>query len=465
MPSHSRLSLSFVLFSALLGSLAVANPSSALDLEFVGELAFTNDPGGCGGGPTGGSDVWGYTAPDGTEYAIMGVYEGVAVVKVPDMEVIDVIPGPQDFDCYYHRDIKTYGHYAYVTNEMVGTNEGLLILDLQFLPDHVEYVGSYPDFSITSHNLTIDTATGYAYLQNPGGVRIVSLANPTAPVDVKFMSITGVHDVFAQNDMLYVAEGFTGKFSIWDVTDKQNPVRLCHPTIQNAGYCHNIWATEDGRYFMTTEETTNKTTKMWDALDPSNPVLLGEWLGANALAHNTQLMGDLAFISHYSYGISVVDISDPNAPVEVGHYDTYPDHDNSAFVGCWGAYPYTQSGYVYASDIEGDLVVLRYLDPAAVPTPSATTAQFQAFPNPSRDETTLRYRIEDASRVRLEVFSAAGERVREILNADASAGAHEAFWDGRDAAGRSVPGGAYFLRLAVDGPRGFEVTRKIVRTR
>ncbi|MCB9464743.1 MAG: choice-of-anchor B family protein [Candidatus Eisenbacteria bacterium] len=465
MPSHSRLSLSVVLFSALIGALSTADTATATDLEFVGELHFTNDPGGCGGGPTGGSDVWGYTAPDGTEYAIMGVLEGVAVVRVPEMEVIDVIPGPANFDCYYHRDIKTYGHYAYITNEMVGTNEGLIILDLQFLPDHVEYVGSYPDFSITSHNLNIDTATGYAYLQNSGGVRIVSLADPVAPVDVKFISITGVHDVFAQNDRLYVSEGFTGKFSIWDVTDKQNPVRLCQKTIPNAGYSHNIWASADDRYFMTTEETTGKTTKMWDALDPTNPVLLGEWLGGNGLAHNTQLMGDFAFIAHYSYGISVVDISDPNAPVEVGHYDTYPAHDNAAFVGCWGAYPYTQSGYVYASDIEGDLVVLRWQSASSVPDLSATSALFQAFPNPSRAETTLRYRTEDASTVRLEVFSAAGERVREIAEGAVSAGMHEASWDGRDALGRDVPGGAYFLRLTVDGPQGFEATRKIVRTR
>ena len=410
------------------------------------------------------SDIWGYSAPDGTELAIMGCAVGTSFINVtnPASPVeVGYITGANSI----WRDIKTYGHYAYITNEMVETNEGLIILDLQFLPDHVEYVGSYPDFSITSHNLNIDTATGYAYLQNSGGVRIVSLADPVAPVDVKFISITGVHDVFAQNDRLYVSEGFTGKFSIWDVTDKQNPVRLCQKTIPNAGYSHNIWASADDRYFMTTEETTGKTTKMWDALDPTNPVLLGEWLGGNGLAHNTQLMGDFAFIAHYSYGISVVDISDPNAPVEVGHYDTYPAHDNAAFVGCWGAYPYTQSGYVYASDIEGDLVVLRWQSASSVPDLSATSTLFQAFPNPSWAETTLRYRTEDASTVRLEVFSAAGERVREIAEGAVSAGMHEASWDGRDALGRDVPGGAYFLRLTVDGPQGFEATRKIVRTR
>lgn len=34
-----------------------------------------------GSDTTSGSDCWGWTAPDGTEYALMGVYAGIAVVK------------------------------------------------------------------------------------------------------------------------------------------------------------------------------------------------------------------------------------------------------------------------------------------------------------------------------------------------------------------------------------------------
>lgn len=459
-------SRSFIILLAIV-LLGAATGAHSQSLEWVGEINFAPDAGGCGGGPTGGSDVWGYTAPDGTDYAIMGVTDGVAVVRVPDLEVIAHIPGPSDFDCYYHRDIKTYGHYAYVTSEMGGTNEGLMILDLQFLPAQVDYLGSYTNFSITSHNLSIDTATGYAYLQEGGGVRIVSLANPVAPVDVKYVSISGIHDVFAQNDLLYVAEGFTSRFSIWDVSDKLNPVRLCHPTIPNGGYAHNIWATADGRYLMTTEETTGKTVKMWDAIDPTNPVLLGEWLGGNDLAHNTHIMGNLAIISHYSYGISVVDISDPNAPVELDHYDTYPAHDNAAFVGCWGAFPFTNGGWVYASDIEGDLVLLRLSDPSATPEldDQSDRVALEAYPNPTHDGTTLRYRLAAEGDVRLGVFNAEGQRISSLVDGRVAQGDYEVEWDGRDANGRPVATGAYFLRLDVDGDRPFQVTRKVIRTR
>ncbi len=48
-------------------------------LELVDRIWFPSQEWGSGD-TTGGSDVWGYRAPDGEEYAIMGVLEGVAFV-------------------------------------------------------------------------------------------------------------------------------------------------------------------------------------------------------------------------------------------------------------------------------------------------------------------------------------------------------------------------------------------------
>ena len=58
-------------------------------------------------------------------------------------------------------------------------------------------------------------------------------------------------------------------------------------------------------------------------------------MGVNSLAHNTHIMGDFAYISHYTVGVTVVDISDPTNLIEVAQYDTYPLNDNSSFHGCW----------------------------------------------------------------------------------------------------------------------------------
>jgi len=342
----------------------IAQPDG-YSLELIGRIWFPSHE-WSSGDTTGGSDVWGYTAPDGEEYAIIGVLEGVAIVKASTLEVIDVIPGPQNNDYYYHRDIKTYSHYAYVVNEMTGTNSGMMIINLEHLPNSVEFVQSYVDpGNVRSHNLSIDTATGYAYIpkQNYSGFRIVSLADPENPEDINEVSTPNIHDVYARDDTVYVSEGSSSSYSIWDVSDKMNPVMMARINVPNGGYAHNAWPTDDGKYLMTTEETLNKTVKMWDIQDMDNINLVGTYLGENNLAHNTHIMGNFAYISHYTVGIKIVDISDPANPVEVVDYDTYGLNDDGSFYGCWGAFPFTSNGFVYTSDLEGYLTVLQFHQP------------------------------------------------------------------------------------------------------
>ena len=54
----------------------------------------------------------------------------------------------------------------------------------------------------------------------------------------------------------------------------------------------------------------------------------------------------------------ITDISHPNNPIEVGHYDTYPQGSGNGFYGCWGVYPYLPSGNILASDMQNGLFVL-----------------------------------------------------------------------------------------------------------
>ncbi len=345
----------------LLALVLVASSAAAqqpIELELVGDVQFGVDP----RFNSGGSDVWGYTAPDGSEYAIMGILNGVAIVSVPDLEILHIIPGPQNDDQYYHRDMKTHGHYLYVVSENTGTNEGLQIIDLSGLPVKAELVTVYaPEGNVRSHNLTVDPATGLLYVlaQDYTGARIVDASDPKAPKDIGFIETPNIHDVYAIRDTVYVAEGTSPTFSVFDVKDKQSPRLITRMQVPNSGYVHNIWPTENGRYAVTTEETVGKTVKVWDLQDPDDPELVGEYLGNNKLAHNAQVLGNRVFLSHYAAGLTVVDISDPAHPVEVARYDTYPASDSSNFVGTWGAFPYTKGGYVYASDLEGKLTVLR----------------------------------------------------------------------------------------------------------
>ena len=417
--------ISFVIIgSALYGG---TNPS----LEFLGQLWF--DSYYSGSDTSGGSDVWGYTTPEGEEYAIMGVYEGVAVIRAIDLEVIDIIPGPQQNDYWFHRDIKTYGHYAYVTNEMYGTNEGLMILDIQYLPESVRFVGSYnisPD--LRSHNLSIDVATGFAYIEESNGWLILDLADPENPVDVGIISAPG-HDIMVRNDTAYVAEGWGSIFSIWDVTSKAHPQELVSIASPSNGYLHNIWPTEDGNYVLTTEETDNRTVKIWDISDLNNVNLVAEYLAPNDLAHNVHVEGDYAFISHYTSGVAVLDIHDPTNPVEVAVYDTYVPNDDPQFAGCWGVYPHTSNGMVFTSNIEGYLNIFQFHDiETDVNEETALTGEFvfnQNYPNPFNPITTLRYKIPEKQTVSLSIFDLSGRLVETIFDDQLEPGTFKILWN------------------------------------
>jgi flagellar hook assembly protein FlgD len=72
----------------------------------------------------------------------------------------------------------------------------------------------------------------------------------------------------------------------------------------------------------------------------------------------------------------------------------------------------------------------------------------QNAPNPVRAATDISFVLPAKSPVRLSVHDVAGRLVATLLEGERTAGAHRVTWSGADAAGRSVPGGVYFYRLA-----------------
>ena len=69
------------------------------------------------------------------------------------------------------------------------------------------------------------------------------------------------------------------------------------------------------------------------------------------------------------------------------------------------------------------------------------------YPNPFNSSTTIRYRIEEPGRVRLEIFDVQGKKVKTLADGYTGLGVYQVEWDGADASGKPVATGVYIVRL------------------
>ncbi|MGQ0720311.1 MAG: choice-of-anchor B family protein [Candidatus Eiseniibacteriota bacterium] len=325
---------------------------------------------------TGYSDVWGYTAPNGAEYALLGTWNGVAVINVSDPSQpyqTGFVPGANSL----WRQVKTYQHWAYVTNESSG---GLGIIDLSD-PENPVQRAPYTGFA-RAHNLFIDETTARCYIVGSnlgvGGIRILSLADPEHPVEVGSWEVLYVHDVMVRADRAYCSAIYAAQLIMLNVA---NPAAIPAPlgTISNyiSAFTHSAWPTDDNQYVMTTDEVTGASVRMWDVSNlPASSQTDAYRPNPSGSPHNVFIDGDLAFVSHYTAGVRVLDVTNPHAMQEMGWYDTYPATNGAGFEGCWGVFPYfgTNPDLFVASDIQTGLWVFEYRGPVGTVTGQITQA-------------------------------------------------------------------------------------------
>jgi len=81
-------------------------------------------------------------------------------------------------------------------------------------------------------------------------------------------------------------------------------------------------------------------------------------------------------------------------------------------------------------------------------TPDAMWLQLRVVPNPSAGGMMIRCQMPTRTKATLDVFDASGRMVRRLHEGGLPAGETSLSWDGRDDAGRDVPAGVYFVKVA-----------------
>lgn len=359
--------------------------------------------------PSAANDIWGHVDLNtGDEYAIIGLKNGVAIVNVTEptnpIEVGTVVGKSSSW-----RDIKVYQYfdntlnlwraYAYATIDNAA--DYVTIIDLNHLPNSVSLVDKNKVvtqahnvyISNVDHSLNIALADISPSLQLTGSNKYngafhsYSLTDPEKIIELTSNSSGSGYthdgasilikdnrketDCQVTSDTCSVFIDFNEKdIKLWNITDASESLLLGTAQYNDVTpanqYVHSGWASEDNQFIFIHDEFDeingglNTTVRIFSIADLTNPQQVGQWTGSTrAIDHNGFVRGNRYYMSNYQKGLTVLDITDPANPVEIGNFDTFTPSNNANYAGAWGAYPFLPSGNILVSDINSGLYILK----------------------------------------------------------------------------------------------------------
>jgi choice-of-anchor B domain-containing protein len=409
------------------------------------------------GSDAGQNDIWGWTDPiDGHEYALLGKLDGTAFVDVTNPLspiLVGFLPAHNGSSSTW-RDIKVYSDHAFIVSEAPG--HGMQVFDLNQLRDVESFPAAFEESAHydgfgNCHNVNINEETGYAYPIGTnlfsGGPHFINIQDPLNPAlegsysgdgyshDAQVVIYNGPDTDYQGREIYF---GFHGNSSeglvIVDVTEKSDPEFVSRTGYDCQDYTHQGWLTPDQRYVLLNDELDegtfgyNTRTRIMDITDLDNPVLAGNYNSpVSATDHNVYTLGDHAYMSNYTSGLRVVDISalDDGLASEVAYFDVYPENDNAGYSGTWSNYPYFESGTIVVTHRTNGLFIVALQDlqgatavdpldteicPAEVSVPEFEELFFTLSPNPANDILELR---SDESVLSIQMLDVTG---REVMN-------------------------------------------------
>ena len=190
------------------------------------------------------------------------------------------------------------------------------------------------------------------------------------------------HDITVYSSIGLAAGACSGNGIVLDIKDPVNPKRLDAVNDPNYAYWHSASFSNDGTKIVFTDEWGGGLGARCRANDPNKwgadavfhlkdnklsfasyyklPAAQGDT--ENCVAHNGSLIPvpgrDIEVQAWYQGGISVMDFTDADHPVEIAYFDRGPiDPKMLVLGGHWSAYWY--NGHIYASEIARGLDIFE----------------------------------------------------------------------------------------------------------
>jgi choice-of-anchor B domain-containing protein len=332
------------------------------------------------------NDCWGYGAPDGRQFAILGCKDGASFIETTDPLAAHEVAFFPGVHCLW-RDIKSFDHYVYVVNDC---SSGVQVYDMVDPANPVMLNEFDLGFLKHVHNIQIDVQTGKLYCcgSQPGMVIYDLAANPVSPPQVttwKGQGLPGVngyvHDIYIRDGIAHAGLIYDGLYVILDVSQLPT-ITVLSSEPSGAEFTHSTWTSPDGQVSVVADETAGpRNLELWNTSNLAAPVELANLSqGKGTMPHNPYILNGRVHVAYYERGYVAFDISTPSNPVKIGEYDTAPDAENTPFIdGAWGCYPFASTGFVYVSDINRGFFLLK-LNPTTLPDPSGRPTLVDVWP-------------------------------------------------------------------------------------
>lgn len=228
---------------------------------------------------------------------------------------------------------------------------------------------------VSSPRLFMDTASGKLNALSSGGTHGKEGPEKASDSDQ-------CHDITVYAAIGLAAGACSGNGILIDIKDPANPKRLDAVNDPNYAYWHSASFSNDGKKVVFTDEWGGGLGARCRPNDPIKwgadsifhlednklrfasyfkmPAAQGD--SENCVAHNGSLVPipgrDILVQAWYQGGISLVEFTDAEHPVEIGYFDRGPINPNMLILGGdWSAYWY--NGHIYGSEIARGLDVFE----------------------------------------------------------------------------------------------------------
>ena len=228
---------------------------------------------------------------------------------------------------------------------------------------------------VSSPRLFMDPATGKLNALSNGG-------SHGKEEEQKPSASNQCHDITAYSAIGLAAGACSGNGILIDIKDPANPKRLDAVNDPNYAYWHSASFSNDGKKVVFTDEWGGGLGARCRPTDPikwgadsifhleDNKLKFASYYkmpsaqgdSENCVAHNGSLVPipgrDILVQAWYQGGISLVEFTDAEHPVEIGYFDRGPINPNMLILGGdWSAYWY--NGHIYGSEIARGLDVFE----------------------------------------------------------------------------------------------------------